>query len=71
MLLLIFLYNANNEKWLVSFVTYICNPIYPIVYKTSTVHLYIKYNKSYQKHNLEQGIIYFTDKMISVRYVFI
>ena len=64
MLIWIFSYNANNENLLVYFVTNIY-PVYPVFYKTSTVHLYIKYTKNGQKHNLEQGMIYFTFKMIS------
>ena len=35
-------------------------PVYSFVYKTSAVHLYIKYTKNGRKHNLEQGIIYLT-----------
>jgi len=46
-------------------------PVYSFVYKTSAVHLYIKYTKNGRKHNLEQGIIYFTYKMISLRYAYI
>ena len=33
--------------------------------------MYIKYIKNGQKDNLEQGIIYFTYKIIVLRYVFI